>query len=104
MRPAIQLGLLTAAAAGFQPLPLVTRPALATMAARMLSSEDLSKCTVVELKARLKAAGLPVSGRKAELIDRLGGAAAPAVAAPVGVVAAAVTTAFPLVEIEACKS
>ena len=103
MRPAIQLGLLTAAAAGFQPLPLMTRPALATMVTRMLSSEDLSKCTVVELKARLKAAGLPVSGRKAELIDRLGGGV-PAVAAPVGVVAAAVTSAFPLVEIEACKS
>lgn len=36
------------------------------------SSEDLSKKTVVELKELLKAAGKPVSGTKAELIERLG--------------------------------
>ena len=36
--------------------------------------EELSKCTVVQLKERLRAAGLPVSGRKAELIERLAGA------------------------------
>jgi hypothetical protein len=34
---------------------------------------DLTKNTVLELKALLKARGLPVSGRKADLISRLGG-------------------------------
>tara|TARA_A100001037_G_scaffold275984_1_gene274936 strand:- start:86 stop:1015 length:930 start_codon:yes stop_codon:yes gene_type:complete len=34
-------------------------------------SEDLSSLTVAELKERLKAAGKPVSGKKAELIARL---------------------------------
>ena len=34
-------------------------------------SDDLSSLTVAELKARLQAAGLPVSGNKAELIARL---------------------------------
>ena len=33
--------------------------------------EDLSSLTVVELKKRLKSAGKKVSGRKAELIERL---------------------------------
>ena len=33
--------------------------------------EDLSKLTVAELKERLKSAGLPVSGKKADLIARL---------------------------------
>ena len=33
--------------------------------------ENLSECTVPVLKEKLKAAGLPVSGRKADLIDRL---------------------------------
>ena len=32
---------------------------------------DLTKFTVVELKAKLREAGLPVSGKKAELIERL---------------------------------
>ena len=36
-------------------------------------NEDLSKSTVVQLKEQLKAAGLPVSGKKEELIARLGG-------------------------------
>ena len=35
------------------------------------SSEDLSKLSVAELKERLKAKGLPVGGKKAELIERL---------------------------------
>ena len=35
------------------------------------SVENLSQCTIPVLKEKLKAAGLPVSGRKAELIDRL---------------------------------
>ena len=43
----------------------------AVTAVRM--NEDLSKSTVVQLKDKLKAAGLPVSGRKDELIARLGG-------------------------------
>ena len=33
--------------------------------------EDLSKLSVAELKERLKAAGLPVGGKKADLIARL---------------------------------
>jgi hypothetical protein len=33
--------------------------------------EDLSKLSVADLKERLKAAGLPVGGKKADLIDRL---------------------------------
>ena len=33
--------------------------------------EDLSKLSVADLKERLKAAGLPVSGKKADLIARL---------------------------------
>ena len=32
---------------------------------------DLGALTVVELKERLRSKGLPVSGRKAELIERL---------------------------------
>ena len=35
------------------------------------NNEDLDSLTVVELKDRLRDAGLPVSGRKAELIERL---------------------------------
>jgi FKBP-type peptidyl-prolyl cis-trans isomerase 2 len=35
------------------------------------SSEDLSSLSVAELKERCKAAGLPVGGKKANLIDRL---------------------------------
>jgi hypothetical protein len=34
-------------------------------------AEDLSKLSVAELKERLKAAGLPVGGKKADLIARL---------------------------------
>ena len=34
-------------------------------------SEDLSKLSVADLKERLKAAGLPVGGKKADLIARL---------------------------------
>ena len=33
--------------------------------------EDLSKLSVAELKERLKAAGMPVGGKKADLIARL---------------------------------
>ena len=34
-------------------------------------AEDLSKLSVAELKERLKAAGMPVGGKKADLIARL---------------------------------
>ncbi len=34
-------------------------------------AEDYDKMTVAELKELLKAAGKPVSGKKAELIERL---------------------------------
>ena len=37
----------------------------------MLTTEDLGVLTVVQLKERLRAANLPVSGKKAELISRL---------------------------------
>ena len=59
----------------------------------------LSGCTVIQLKEKLRAAGLPVSGRKAELIERLalGTAAAPSQPAP-----AAAGAGVGLV-IEACK-
>jgi len=36
-----------------------------------LDTDSLEKLTVVELKDRLRSKGLPVSGRKAELIERL---------------------------------
>ena len=39
--------------------------------AELLVDEDLSTLTVAELKERLKNQGLPVSGNKSELIDRL---------------------------------
>jgi len=35
------------------------------------AAEDISKCTVIELKNRLREVGLTVGGRKSELIDRL---------------------------------
>ena len=35
------------------------------------TQEDFSKFSVDELKSKLKEAGLPVSGKKAELIERL---------------------------------
>ena len=52
------------------------QPAAAATAPRGAAGggQELSKCTVVQLKERLRAAGLPVSGRKAELIERLAGA------------------------------
>ena len=52
------------------------QPAAAATAPRGAAGggEELSKFTVVQLKERLRAAGLPVSGRKAELIERLAGA------------------------------
>jgi len=77
---------------------------------RMLasSSEDLSACTVVQLKERLRAARLPVSGRKSELIARLEAAAPKATVleaiVPTDASLAHGTSAFPTVAIEACKS
>lgn len=84
------------------------------------SVDELSRCTVVELKEKLRSRGLPVSGRKAELIARLSSSYAPsprnhpapspptAQGAPVlpsGFGLAGGTTAeFPTIEIEACKS
>ena len=68
--------------------PLTTRIAPLSRI-RMLSSEnDLAKLTVAELKEKLREAGLKVSGRKAELIERLregaspGGATVPSAPAP----------------------
>ena len=53
------------------------RPAATATAPRVAaggSGENLSACTVVQLKEKLREAGLPVSGRKAELVERLAGA------------------------------
>lgn len=92
-----------------------------SMGVRMLSSsgDDLSKLTVVELKEKLRAAGLRVSGRKAELIERLNAAARPAESDPIPASASSASTAspfasmlfpeqlnptFPPIAIEACKS
>ena len=58
----------------------------------MLSPEALSSRTVVQLKEMLRARGLPVSGRKAVLIERLMGAKA-AVATPGATEAAAAAAA-----------
>ena len=72
---------------------------------KMSSVDDLSRCTVVELKEKLRAAGLPISGRKAELVERLGtsSAAPPQAPAPSGNSAGA-ASAYPPISIEACKS
>ena len=83
-RPVSLLLGLSAVAALHPQLRLAARRPLA-VAVRMSSQEDLSKRTVVQLKEQLRAAGLPVSGRKAELVDRLlsagaGPAADPSVA------------------------
>ena len=69
-------------AAGYVVLP-PPRIALVTPrsgAAVLSAVADLSKLTVKQLKEKLKEAGLPVSGKKAELIERLGagGSAPPA--------------------------
>jgi len=102
-------------AAGHTLLRAPQRASLAVL--RMSASDaDLSKLTVVQLKERLRAAGLPLSGRKAELIARLSEtASAPAAAlvqaAPVpaanllsGLLETGATAVLPLIEIEACKS
>ena len=69
-RPVSLLLGLSAVAALHPQLRLAARRPLA-LAVRMSSQEDLSKRTVVQLKEQLRAACLPVSGRKAELVDRL---------------------------------
>mmetsp|Transcript_48750 Transcript_48750/g.104064 ORF Transcript_48750/g.104064 Transcript_48750/m.104064 type:complete len:112 (-) Transcript_48750:337-672(-) len=94
------------AAAVRQPLPLMRRPTLPfSLAVRMASGEvDLSKLTVIELKERLRAANLPISGKKAVLLERLGGA--PAAAAPAHIFLGLEPSAVPFrlpVEVEACR-
>lgn len=77
------------------------------VAVRMSSQDDLSKQTVVQLKEKLRAAGLPVSGRKAELLDRLSSPAVtvPAAAPQVAMVSfASSDSVYPPIAIEACKS
>ena len=70
----------TSASGWLSPLVLPARRACCVM----LSDDDLSSFTVPQLKDKLRAAQLPVSGRKAELIARLRGAptAASAAATP----------------------
>ena len=78
-------------------------PRAAPLGVRALSMcaapDNLAALTVPQLKERLRSAGLPVSGRKAVLIERLGGAAA----AP-SVEQAAPPAAEALVAIEFCRS
>ena len=87
----------------FMLLPLLigylSAAALNQPLARMVAGAegDLSMLTVVQLKDKLRTAGLPVSGRKAELIERLSATACPADAASVSE-----GSAFPLIGIEAC--
>jgi hypothetical protein len=87
----------------FMLLPLLigylSAAALNQPLARMVAGAegDLSMLTVVQLKDKLRTAGLPVSGRKAELIERLSATACPADAASVSE-----GRAFPLIGIEAC--
>ena len=64
-------------------LPMVSlllspRAALSPRLSARMCAADMSSFTVVELKDKLRAAGLKVSGRKAELIERLSAAGAPA--------------------------
>ena len=69
--------------------------------------EDLSMLTVVQLKGRLRQAGLPVSGRKAELIERLGGHSInPSSMTPdeLSLTTEASDSSYPAIIIEACKS
>ena len=102
---ALLLGLSVAAALHPQ-VRLSIRIPLA-VAVRMSSQDDLSKQTVVQLKEKLRAAGLPVSGRKAELLDRLSSPAVtvPAAAPQVAMVSfASSDSAYPPIAIEACKS
>ena len=83
--------------------PMLAAVRLAVPSTRMCASENLASCTVVQLKEKLRSAGLPVSGRKADLIARLSlpdeAATALQPAPPVD----AAVLAFPAVEIEACK-
>ena len=99
------LGTLTSVAS-LRPQPLLTRPPIMAttrcFAAVLMLDADLTALTVVQLKDKLRAAGLPVSGRKAELITRLGGSTN-VVSALVSVIPPIVQSAA-LVQIEACKS
>ena len=83
-----------------RPAPFLGR--LDTSAVRMLSDMPLDKLTVVQLKEKLREAGMPVSGRKAELIERLGGAGAAPMAAPPPAAAAAPIAGLSII-VEACK-
>ena len=116
-RPASLLLGLSAAAALHPQLRLAARRPLAAAVRMSSSQEDLSKHTVVQLKEQLRAAGLPVSGRKAELIERLLSADAVPAAAPSVPLASVATSgtvvstniarsgsAYPPIAIEACKS
>ena len=116
-RPASLLLGLSAAAALHPQLRLAARRPLAATVRMSSSQEDLSKRTVVQLKEQLRAAGLPVSWRKAELIERLLSADAAPAAAPSVPLASVATSgtvvptnialsgsAYPPIAIEACKS
>ena len=101
-RRVLLFGLSAAAAALHTPPLLAMRAPTAAMAVRMLSSDDLSSYTVVQLKDKLRAAGLPVSGRKAELIERLNNA--PTASDPLAFAASDAMGTIPPIVIEACKS
>ena len=103
------LGLSTAAGLHVsQPLATRTRLPMATCALRMMCSDgDLSRFTVLQLKEKLRSRGLPVSGRKAELIARLLPAAqdqTTTIPETVSKLLDSMALSFPNVEIEACRS
>ena len=75
---------------------------LAALRMTTSSEAELFQCTVVQLKDKLRAAGLPVSGRKAELIERLNNA--PTASDPLAFAASDAMGTIPPIVIEACKS
>ena len=83
--------------------PMLAAVRLSVPSTRMCASENLASCTVVQLKEKLRSAGLPVSGRKADLIARLSLPDEAAIALQPAPPVDAAVLAFPAVEIEACK-
>mmetsp|Transcript_9238 Transcript_9238/g.28775 ORF Transcript_9238/g.28775 Transcript_9238/m.28775 type:complete len:104 (+) Transcript_9238:696-1007(+) len=95
--------LVAASVRAFAPRPATTRR-LAISASR----DELGALTVPQLKERLRASGLKLGGRKAELVDRLldsAGAAAAEVATPAvgGPTAPAASPTAPALILRACK-
>lgn len=84
MRLLLLVGCFSAAAAAMALGPAASANSIHRgVAIRMNAEEDLSMFTVAQLKDRLRAAGLPVSGKKSELVERLSATANPAHAASI---------------------